>query len=211
MAHVEFDLVRLRIAAAAGRAFQAVCAAHPDERFYAFVLTTYDDGCYVNPSFNSEEGYARLAAENGGDPAALGEQRWNPFEWPYEHAEGDEFDEVNALLGADGEGFYDEEDTLDFAKYRAGIMAAMVLGLRDADAADAFGTGAARASITLFCTIADSAEAEWFALDSAKRLNSPAAFDVFSRQWTETMGEVDEDEVDDELRSLYLARFAPAP
>jgi hypothetical protein len=197
MDDTDFDLLRRRIKDACGQTFEAVRAARPGERFYAFALYTVDDAVGVVPSMNSEEAYQRAVAKELEDlqnrkwldshgidfeASILGDQRWSPYDWAYDGEEADGFIAVNQLINKGGVGAYDESDAEGFAKFKAGVLASMVLGLADAVTAGHFGSGLEGDSLTVFCSVAQSEEAIWFEDDSARRLNSPAVYRTFAEQ-----------------------------
>jgi hypothetical protein len=218
---VDFNVLRKRIAEASRLTFEAVRAAHPEQRFYAFALYTVDDAVAINPSMNSEEAYhdavARETADeentrwlisNGISPQAslLGDHRWSAFDWEFDCAESDSFEAINELINNRGAGIYDEGDALGFEKFKAGVMASMVLALSDVIASGAI---ADRIGITLFCSVADSEDAVWFEEDSARRLNSSTLFQAFHK---ERITYISEDRATDDIaaqsvRGLYLAHL----
>ena len=227
MGLVDFKLLRSRIAEASAQTFRALRNAHPAESFYAFALYTTDDAVGVNPSANSdgayrntvdretaEEATTKFLESNGISLSAslLGDHRWSPYDWQYDCAESEGFNIVNVLINNEGTGFYDEHDALGFEKFKAGILASMVLGLQDASAAGAFGIGAARDPVTLFCSVASSEEAIWFEEDSAKRLNVPSSFRIFFEERIKYIADGEEIGPADSqsVHGLYLAHMDAA-
>jgi len=185
MAIVDFELLRKRIASAACRAFSQVRAAHPEECFYAFALYTVGDAVFISPSASSEEAYARKRAKYAGredftEADLRGNFRWSPFEWEYECDGADFFNSASELINNHGTARYDRREPDGFVNFKAGVFASMVLSLSDLEAEGFFGTGAARKSVIVFCSVADSGCAPWLEADSARRLNPRGALKTFS-------------------------------
>jgi hypothetical protein len=214
--------LRERIADASRRSFDAVRAAHRGETFYAFALYTVDDAVGVNSSMNSEQAYQRAVAKHEADEShrtwlqshgisfkdsLLGDHRWSAYDWAYECAESDGFDAVNELVNNRGMGFFDRNDSMGFASFKAGVFASMVLALRDLIEEGFFVKDNARESLTIFCSVPHSACTFWFEQDSARRLNPPEVFQRFASErimWiahgSEKCGAAPYD-----LHSLYLS------
>jgi hypothetical protein len=222
MAHVDFNLLRRRIAEASRQTFDAVRAAHKNETFYVFALYAVDDAVGINPSMNSEQAYQRAAAKQTADEkyrkwlnshgisftaSLLGDQRWSAYDWAYECAESDGFAAVNALINNRGMGFYDEDDPTGFVKFKAGVFASMVLALRDLTEQGHFGKGGSRDSLTVFCSVPHSACTLWFEQDSARRLNPPKAFQTFASERIKWLadGSQRRDAIPDDVQALYLS------
>jgi hypothetical protein len=206
---LDFAHLRRQIAEAAARVYATVRAANPGESFYAFALCTVDDVSSIIPNLNTEAAFAKAAEVARADTShrelldsigvsfeasLLGDYRWYPFDWTLGAGQDPSFGALNASLQAATQAG-DEDDAFDFDTFKAQVLAAMVLGLGDARASGAFGAGAERDAITLFCTIADSADAPWFIEDSARRLNSAATFQVFYDECVTYIAD-DEDDAD---------------
>jgi hypothetical protein len=146
------------------------------------------------------------------EASILGDQRWSPYDWAYDGEEADGIIGVNQLINNGGVGAYDENDPQGFAKFKAGVLASMVLGLADAVTAGHFGSGLERASLTLFCSVAQSEEAIWLENDSARRLNSPAVYRTFAEQRIKWISEDNDAVLDDpdSVYALYQSRVGPA-
>jgi hypothetical protein len=191
MTKVDFRAVRREIAAAAPRAFAAVRAANAEETFYAFALYSDDGAMTVCPAANTVEGEARCRARCPTDEshrkflATYGmtiedehaAQRWLTAEWSYEGEGSDYFGRVSELIG--DAAISDDGSEDDFVEYKAGLFAAMVLGLADAVQEGGFGTGPARDAVTVFCSVSDSSCSLWLELESAKRLNPPHLYQAY--------------------------------
>jgi uncharacterized protein DUF4303 len=227
MSAVDFDLLRGRIAEAVAHTFRAVRAAHPTDSIYAFALYTVEDAIGVNPSVNSEEAYRRTVVRETAEEVKtkwlesngislegflLGDHRWSAPAWEYDCDESEGFDLVNELINNDGTGVYDEEDALGFEKFKAGVLASMLLGLQDVITAGRFGAGAGMSSLTFFCSIADSEDAIWFEEDSARRLNSAASFKAFVEERIKYIadGEAPSPVDPESVQGLYLTRMKAA-
>jgi hypothetical protein len=157
-------LVRTGIAAA----FAELRASHPSEHVYAFGLFTDDDASGIVPTANSEEALAALAAKHqrmgAGFVASL---RWSWWEWNF----GGSFGKQHIQAGY--RAIFDMERD-DFGAFRQSVLSLMSAVLSDLDAEGIFGRGADRESITLFCSISDSEEAEELFDRSVQALNPPS-------------------------------------
>jgi hypothetical protein len=195
MAGVDFALMGREIKHAARRAFTTVRSGHPDETFYAFALYSDDDAMTVVPSANTEQGNERCVKRCQGDKSymefiasegipfagCLSHLRWGTAEWAYEGVGAKPFKTVNKRINADDR--YDDADPDGFVRFKGGLFATMVLGLQDLDAEGFFGTGSARQSVTLLCSISDSPCAVWLEEESARRLNPPSVYQAFFKEW----------------------------
>jgi len=159
------ERLRREVREAARQAFAQVRASHPNERFYAFALSSNDDAVTIVPAANSVEGLHRRAREYGSPISDW--LRWSTAEWACQAEGGDYFDEIRARLARQGRTF------------RRDVYEAMIGALADLDDEGFFGTGAARENVTLFCTLAHSNDSEWLENESARRLNPLAVYEVF--------------------------------
>lgn len=225
MTFVDFPLLRQRIATAARHTFHAVRTAHPNEQLYAFALYTDDTAVGVVPSLNTEEAYQRTIAKLMADEetrewyeeknisfadSLLGDYRWSPYEWNYECVEREAFEPVMKLINNRGMGFYDEHDPLGFVKFKAGVLAAMVLALADLELEGVFGRGSDREALTVYCSIPSSDCTVWLEQDSARRLNPPQITQTFARERIKYIADGSET-TPDEVREHYLALVDAAP
>ena len=222
MAHVDFDLLRRRIAEASRQTFDAVRSSHANETFYGFAVYTIDDAVGINPSTNSEQAYQRAESRVMADESQkqwleshrislpaflLGDYRWSAYSWEYECSESDGFEAVNKLINNHGGGFYDEDDPMGFAKFKAGVFASMVLALGDLNEQGYFGKGHAREFLTVFCSVPHSGCTAWFEEDSARRLNPPGVYKTFQAErikWIADGSETQHPEPDS-VQAIYLS------
>ena len=222
---VDFTELRKRLGLAARQFFDSVRAEHSNDRFYSFALCTHDGANCVWAAANSEEAYKQAAAQRVADESKtkwldshgislkaclLGDYRWSAFEWQYASVDPDEFSSVDELINNRGVGVYDENDPSGFENFKVCVFASMVLALSDLDADGYFGVGAARESVTLFCSVADSDCGGWLEKDSARRLNSPEVFEKFNEErirWIAVAPETDPSDPDS-LYGPYLS-FLP--
>jgi hypothetical protein len=195
MGKVDFGHLRGAIKDAARSAFDGARAALSGERLYAFGLASDDGADIIWPAVNTEEGYERCVQRyqtnesfmqdiaSWGVPFSSYRDifRWSIGEWAGLNAGKDYFSGVGAMLKA-GEG--NDEGPDGFAGYQGGVFAAMVLGLRDLDAAGYFGVGDDRERVTLLCSLVDSSSAVWMEEASVRLLNSCAVFERFWNQWS---------------------------
>lgn len=224
MEKVDFDLLQKRIAVASRRSFDQVRAAHPGERLYAFALYASDDAVSVCPSVNSEEAYGRLVRRREADTSQrqwladhgisfesflLVDGRWSAYEWEYECDGADEFRAVNELINNGGTGFYDHDDSLGFVRFKGRVFASMVLALLDLDSTGYFGTGRARESVTVFCSVPHSFCTVWLEDDSARRLIPKSVYRVFKKGRIDLIrdGMDEEDSSPDSVFGVYLAHL----
>jgi len=106
MSQVNFNLLRQRIAEASRQTFNAIRAAHQDDKFYVFAIYAADDAVGINPSMNSEQAYQRTVARKTADEqhrqwldshgisfvdSLLGDHRWSAYDWAHECEESDPF------------------------------------------------------------------------------------------------------------------------
>jgi hypothetical protein len=199
MAKVDFTLLRQEIKEAARRAFDAVRAAHPDERFYAFALYSDDSAMTVCPSANSVQGlerrvkryedsksYREFLASRGlpfNSDRLASDLRWETAEWAYEYVGHKHFHTVYDMINVDGR--YDRDDPDGFVRFKGQVFATMVLGLGDLEVSGYFGTGKEREAITLLCSVSDSACAGWLEEESVFQLNPDAVIEAFWQQRTQ--------------------------
>lgn len=166
---------------AARPAFAAVRRRQPGERFYAFALQSLDDASGVYAHANTEEGYQRTLAKARARPWPVEEryQRWYWGEWDHQNIEVPSFRGVYEFIAKKGR---EETDSPDqWQKFRGVVFAAMVAALADLDEEGAFGRGAEREQVTLFCTVEDSWCNDWVEDESAARLNPREAYRGFAR------------------------------
>lgn len=180
MADTNFNILRTEIKEAAKKAFTAVRAEHPDERFYAFALYSDDGAMTVEPAANTEQGLDRKAKEYGYDPVPSW-LRWMTGEWAYEADGGENFLKVYEMLETEGD--YDEDASEEFEAFRTHVYEAMIAALEDLEAEHFFGVGEAREAITLFCSISDSDDSRQLENESARRLNPPTVYQKFLAGW----------------------------
>ncbi|VWB26961.1 hypothetical protein BLA13014_00996 [Burkholderia aenigmatica] len=170
------DLIA-HIAQATATVFSALRNEHPDEDFYAFALYTDSSAMSVQAAGNSEQALEEVL-KNAEDrsPESDAYSRWASSEWAYEAFRGVGFKEISKALR-------ESPDRSNFSKFKADAHAAMIEALRTADASGVFGTGTDREKIIIFVTITDDNDAEQLENDSAKQLNSPAAYQKFLNRY----------------------------
>jgi hypothetical protein len=175
---IDFNRLRGLVRDAARAAFDEVRAAHSGEVFYAFALYTDGDAMTAVPAANSEQGYRRAVDRRGETgPAELAYLRWATAEWAYEAAGDAHFRAATDLLNAPGR--YDPADDRAARAYTDQFHATLIGALRDLDAEGFFGTGEARAGVTLFVTISDSGAARQLENRSARQLNPKPVYRRF--------------------------------
>lgn len=173
------DLIE-HIAQATASVFSALKSEHPNEHFYAFALYTDSSAMSVLAAGNSEQALEDIL-KNADDrsPESDAYYRWASSEWAYEAFHGAEFKGVSKTVR-------ESPDRSNFSKFKADVHAAMIEALRKVDADGVFGTGADRENIIIFVTITDDDNAEQLENDSAKLLNSPAAYQRFLNRYDVT-------------------------
>ena len=174
-----FDQLRRDMAKAAGNTFGTYRRQHPDEDFYAFALYNDDDAGGANCAANTEQSLERATRryiDGGYTLPEPGHMRYVPDEWVSSGAEGnvDEWRRIWAMNDA-----LSATAGLSFRDYKQQALEAMVLALKDVDAAGFFGRGAERERVTLLVWITDSAEAEAWWLRSIKELNPDPVYGRF--------------------------------
>ncbi|WZO98395.1 DUF4303 domain-containing protein [Isosphaeraceae bacterium EP7] len=193
MPHADFSLIRREIRDAARREFSEIRSKAPGESFYTFALYSDGDATTVCPAANTEQGYERRVKKYRSDrefmemlksfnlPFSPFDYRWGTNEWAHLHGGSGHFAAVSAKISADDA--YDATADDGFAKHKGRVFAAMLLGLKDLDAEGFFGVGEQRERIILFCSATDASETAWLEEESARRLNSAAAYQSFFDQW----------------------------
>ena len=176
----DFSDFQRDIADAARATFRALRALHPDEHFYAFALYTDSGAMTVVPAANSVEGLRRICARQAvadDDPRFV----WGVSEWAYAAAEASPF---NAICGRLADEVLSPQFVQSrFTEFSRQLHADMIAALRLLDRDGVFGTGDARAAITLFVSISDDDAAEALENASAKAVNPPAVADAFLRRY----------------------------
>lgn len=181
----DFEPIEQAIAAATNAAFTEVMQQHPDDRFFAFALSTLDDADCVGASVNSVENHQAIVNRQGLDTPSPEEEyvRWTPCEWgDFEYVGSGYFEAVDQLLATK----YDELSENHFESYRQGVIDSMQRALAMLDSKGFWGFGKAREQITLFVTVYDSESAEAVEDQSAKALNPPPVYTQFRRRFAET-------------------------
>ncbi|MCA8019809.1 DUF4303 domain-containing protein [Burkholderia metallica] len=178
----DFSDFQREIADAARATFRALRALHTDEHFYAFALYTDSGAMTVVPAANSVEGLRRMRTQQAiadDDPAPW--CTWGFAEWAYAAAEASPF---NALCGKLADEVLSPQFVQSrFAEFSRQLHTDMIEALRLLDRDGLFGTGEARAAITLFVSISDDDAADALENESAKALNPPAVADAFLRRY----------------------------
>lgn len=143
-----------RVYEASKVAFSALIADHPGQTFYAFGLFTDDSLQFMHPAANTEEAltatvrrYRETVDPEYGTTSTRAGMRWSYGDWGFfAYEDGNCFAEVNRILG---ENF----DTLVADGESSGglepLWAAALDGFRRLESEGFFGTGAARAGVTL--------------------------------------------------------------
>ncbi|KML47440.1 hypothetical protein VL15_32185 [Burkholderia cepacia] len=178
----DFSDFQREIADAARATFKALRALHPDEQFYAFALYTDSGAMTVVPAANSVEGLSRIRAQQAiADDDRDPWYTWGFSEWAYAAAEASPF---NAICGKLADAVLSPRFARSrFAEFSRQLHADMIEALRLLDRDGLFGTGEARAAITLFVSISDDDAAEALENESAKALNPPAVVETFLRRY----------------------------
>jgi hypothetical protein len=182
MAAAENSLVAAMIADAR-EAWRRLHEKFPGETFYAFGFYTTELGSYFGPFACGEEGLEKVAAEYVARRTyrdlerAKSALRWSIADSPYRK-------EVTALdAHTAGElAKRPEPDQLDdvpMAREVRARMNAAVAALNALDEEGLFGTGKARAQLTLLIEAGDREED--FVLKWAKKLNPPAVYEAFAK------------------------------
>jgi hypothetical protein len=111
--------------------------------------------------------------------------RWDLPEWAYHNIEGSDFRSLISLLSDPLEGLDDpeESDPEGFDAHRARVCGSMILAMKHLDEEGLFGAGDERSSVVLLCELVEPPEKYWFAVESARLLNSPGVFEGFLKQW----------------------------
>jgi hypothetical protein len=159
--------------------FERLQRAHPDEQFYAFSLYTDSDGITVCPAANSTHGLVRILkaaeVEPGSRDAAY--YHWATAEWPYESWDAQAFNDICRRLREDQE----NEDPDAFVAHLVKAMTNALARLRE-DGVFEHGEDDAP---TLFVSMSDDDRAEDIEDESAKVLNTPAAYARFASRYDE--------------------------
>ncbi len=92
---MSYTQLKDEIKKAASKAFSELQNQHPNEKFFAFVLSTMDDHNYINASANSLESYQRITERNDTDEVY---NKWIPSEWEHEYIGQHHFKCVDNLL-----------------------------------------------------------------------------------------------------------------
>ena len=170
---------------AARAAFTEAREARPDERFFAYALSTVDDANFVGAGANSHENRAAIAAANDvedGTPDAE-YYAWNPCEWgELEYLGAASFEPAEVLLAQLYQATPDER----FQHLAEGVRASMQGALAALDEEGFFGRGQARREVTLFCTVYDSERAAGFEDRSAEALNPEVVYARFRERYAST-------------------------
>ncbi|MCA9113100.1 MAG: DUF4303 domain-containing protein [Planctomycetaceae bacterium] len=158
---------------ASTQAFADWRAAFPDERVFAFALSTLDDAIYVNASLNSEESHARTIAKRELEPSSAHalDAKWGPWEWENEFTGQSHFNSVDDRLKQ----MYDEMHEDSFAEFRTTVLDSMLQALVQLKDEGIITNNGNPTGIALFATIYDSFQAEEMHRRSAEMLNSQEA------------------------------------
>ncbi len=155
------------------QAFADWRAASPDERVFAFALSTIDDAIYVNASLNTEESHDRTIAKRELEQSSAYalDAKWGPWEWENEYTGQLHFTSVDDRLKQ----MYDEMHEDAFAEFRATVLDSMLQALVQLKDEGVVTNKGDSTVITLFATIYDSFQADEMHRRSAQMLNSQQA------------------------------------
>lgn len=171
------DELRSQLTEATRRGFDLCRQQSAGQAIYAYALVMASvGGEALQPWCHTEESFARKKAKWGRDEKEVGFLRYNPDEWwatvpgPVPGGSGRDWwddlrgavHQVHAVYGED-----QPDVTLDLL---CDVLKAL-------DAEGYFGTGAARAGVTLMVYVSDSGD-QWWA-ESVRRLNPPAVVKRF--------------------------------
>lgn len=146
--------------------YQALRAAHPDHRLYAFGLYITRDALFIGPTAASEEGL-----RGRDDPESY---RWRLSSSPLHLFEEDTFDPVQTLLASRPDPYELDED--EMAAEVGTRLESCFAALETLDREGLFGAGTDRDGLVVSIFSAD--ESDRLRLDHAKRLNPPTALAV---------------------------------
>lgn len=193
---------------AAGKAFAAAVASHPEHDFFAFALTTLTNAQYVECSLNSVRNLQSILSEAGpSDEQMKAYYKWYPNEWGefeyYAQRERGFFSGVNELLDrieretdayalakfglikspSDERDAHYEEFWAINDKRRHHVFDAMTSALVALDRVGCFGEGEVRRGRIIFADIYDDEFGEELRTQSANAINagraSPALLQEF--------------------------------
>jgi hypothetical protein len=135
-------------------AFSDLISANPDQSFYAFGLFTDDSLQFLHPVANTEEAltatvqrYRETVDPRYGCTSTRAGMRWSYGDWgffPYQG--GDHFGEINRVLRSNFHRMIDDEE---FDGGLESLWDSILNGFRRLESENFFGTGSARAKITL--------------------------------------------------------------
>lgn len=169
----DFSDFQKEIAQAAKGSFEDLRAAHPTEHFYAYALYTDSDAMTVVPAANSLEALAEVRKEMDVEVEERApEFEWGTGEWRYDAWKAGYFNGISAKLRV-------RMRTEDVSLRAKAVHADMTAALRLLDQEGFFGVGETRNEVVLFVSISDDDRAIHLENDSAKTLNSPAAYQEF--------------------------------
>ncbi len=180
----DWDEIAEELAKASRKAFDETRAAHEDETFFAYVLMTYDDANSVGACMNSVENHRSMMEEYGIDsPSADADHFcWTPAEWgQHEFVGNAHFAEVDKRIAEESK----KAGPDGFAAHKESLLTAMYQALTALESEAFWGKGDARAAVTVFVTLYDSALAEEVEDLSAKMLNPAATYDRFAKRFAE--------------------------
>jgi hypothetical protein len=189
----EFDEARRLIKEGAKAYFRELREKRPEQVIYTYAITGSEDAPALGLAANSEQGYEKVLAGYRDDTSfreTLKEMglEFSPFDYRWRFPEwvfgggAQHMGPVSDILEAVELEKEDPGPETD-VEFKDQVYAAMVLGLRDLDAEDLFGTGADRQKINLLCSLSDSADCAWLEHRYAHLLNLLEVFDRFYAQW----------------------------
>lgn len=180
----DFQTLPQLVAQGARAAFDELREEHPDETFFAFVLSTHDDASAVGASANSEEALEAVRKKRRVRSGSRLEEalRWSPVEWKHELVGNAAFERANGAIAKQ----YERLEEKDFPAFAEHVRSSMQEALALLDGDGYWGKGRARGKVTLFITIYDSASTEEVEDDSARALNPPAVYRRFKMRYALT-------------------------
>lgn len=171
------------IAAATEAVFREEIAGRPEEHFYAFALTAYDDAEYISAAANTHENLHKVVTGRDSEDSR-NYFKWFWGEWLDREFVGPRhgFDNVKSSVQALREAYdIDHPDTAPgdhrFGEYKAAFFDALIGALKTAEIAGAFDAVGERQNFTLFVGIYDSYSHAAVSVQSASTLNPPAVFE----------------------------------
>lgn len=164
---MSYTQLKNEIKKAAGKTFSEARNQHPNDHFFAYVLSTMDDHKSIKAIVNSEESHHKIEA-NTINPYL----KWSPTEWEYEYSGEKYFKVVDQLLS-------ELSSNIEHENHCQKVYEAMRGALEELDDDEFFCNGSDRESIYIFITVDDSKNSAKYEEESSRYLNPTETHNIF--------------------------------